>query len=303
MKANITFIMLAVIFFSCQSSQKNQEKTQATPNQNVPEKEVKENGINAEDLKAIALKAQDAFFKDYDEAGIKQYFKEDYIQHNPHVPTGRKPVIDYLPALKKAGTTYTSHRLLRDGNFIISHNSYDNAEDSGAKEIVTFDIYRMEDGKVAEHWDAIAPKVEKTASGRSQVDGPTKIKDLDKTEANKTLVTNFLNDVLKDGKSDKLTEYVSTEQYDQHNPLVKDGLKGLGEAIKQLTEANMMFKYTKVHRVWGEGNFVLGQSEGQWKGKTHIFYDLFRVENGKIVEHWDVVQEVPEKMAHQNGMF
>jgi predicted SnoaL-like aldol condensation-catalyzing enzyme len=66
-----------------------------------------------------------------------------------------------------------------------------------------------------------------------------------------------------------------------------------------------MFKYTKVHKVLGEGNFVLTVSEGEWNGsKKHVFYDLFRMKGGKIVEHWDVIQEIPtEGLAHNNGMF
>jgi predicted SnoaL-like aldol condensation-catalyzing enzyme len=64
-----------------------------------------------------------------------------------------------------------------------------------------------------------------------------------------------------------------------------------------------MFDYRTVHRILGEGNFVLAQSEGKWNGKTQAFYDLFPIENGKIVEHWDIIQEVPAIMTHDNGMF
>ena len=65
-----------------------------------------------------------------------------------------------------------------------------------------------------------------------------------------------------------------------------------------------MFKYTKIHKVLGEGNFVLTISEGEWNGKQQAFYDLLRFENGKAVEHWDVIQEIPaENLANQNTMF
>ncbi|OSY88588.1 mucin [Tenacibaculum holothuriorum] len=259
--------------------------------------------VKTPNYKEVALKAQDAFFKDYNADGIKKYFTEDYIQHNPHVPTGREPVLGFLEPLKNAGTTSTTHRILQDGDFIVLHNSYDNAEAFGGKEMVAFDVWRMEDGKVAEHWDNLTPKVAQTASGRSQVDGPTEVTDLDKTDANKELVKKFVDDVLFGKAPEKITEYVSTEQYDQHNPLVKDGLDGLNEAITYLTSQNNMFIYKKVHKVLGEGNFVLTMSEGEWGGKPQAFYDLFRVKDGKIVEHWDVIQEIPEKMAHENGKF
>jgi predicted SnoaL-like aldol condensation-catalyzing enzyme len=65
-----------------------------------------------------------------------------------------------------------------------------------------------------------------------------------------------------------------------------------------------MFQYTKIHKVLGEGDFVLTISEGKWNGKTQVFYDLFRVENDQAVEHWDVIQEIPTKgLANSNGMF
>jgi len=254
-------------------------------------------------MKETAIKAQEAFFKDYDPEGVKKYFRVDYIQHNPHVPTGIEPVLGFLPVLKQAGTTYKTHRLFEDGDFIIMHNTYSNAEAFGAKDVVTFDIWRMQDGLVAEHWDAVAPIVEKTASGRTQFDGPTEILDLDKTAENKKLVENFMNDVFFGQAPEKITDYISSEQYDQHNPMVKDGFDGLNEALTYLASQNNMFEYHKVHRILGEGNFVLTQSEGRWNGKPQAFYDLFRVKDGKIVEHWDVIQEIPEKMAHDNGMF
>lgn len=254
-------------------------------------------------LKQIAMEAQDSFFKEFDAAKMKSYFRDDYIQHNPNVPTGLAPALGFLPVLKEAGIVSKTHRLLEDGEFIIMHNTYDNAHAFGAKEVVTFDVWRMQDGQVAEHWDAITPVVKETASGRSQFDGPTLVTDTHKTEENKQIVANFMEDVFFGKAPEKIGQYISSEQYDQHNPMVKDGLEGLNEALTYLGSQNNMFEYHKVHRILGEGNFVLTQSEGRWNDKPHVYYDLFRLQNGKIVEHWDVIQEIPEKMAHNNGMF
>jgi predicted SnoaL-like aldol condensation-catalyzing enzyme len=119
------------------------------------------------------------------------------------------------------------------------------------------------------------------------------------------LAVALIEDVLMGKNPSKITEYISAEQYDQHNPQIKDGLTGIVEAVEYLTSQNNMFKYTKIHKVLGEGNFVLTVSEGEWNGgKKHVFYDLFRMKDGKIVEHWDVIQEIPtEGLAHDNGMF
>ena len=52
-----------------------------------------------------------------------------------------------------------------------------------------------------------------------------------------------------------------------------------------------------------EGNFVFAASEGTFGGKPTAFFDLFRVDNGKVAEHWDVMADIPAKMAHGNGKF
>ncbi|NRB59074.1 MAG: nuclear transport factor 2 family protein [Winogradskyella sp.] len=296
----ITLGISIALLVSCN----NASKTLENKTKDKMETETVKTESTIKDLKSIVNKGQDAFFKDYNESDLRTYFNEDYIQHNPHVPAGLEPVVGFLPNLKEAGTTVKTHRLLQDGDLVVAHNSYDNAQAFGAKEIVAFDIYRVENGKIAEHWDAITPKVTETASGRSQTNGPTTITDLDKTEANKALVMNFVNDVLMGKNPSKISEYINPEKYHQHNTQVKDGLEGLGQALEYLTSQNNMFVYHKIHRIIGEGNFVLTQSEGEWNGgKPHAYYDLFRIEDGKLVEHWDIIQEIPAEQAHSNTMF
>lgn len=237
---------------------------------------------------------------------IRNTANSDYIQHNPFVPTGLEPFIGLLPVLKENGTYAENVRMFQDGNYVFMHNIWKNAKPFGADEMVAFDIIRVdENGKVAEHWDAMTVLVKETASGRTQTDGPTIVEDLDKTESNKALAVSLIEDVLMGKDPSKIGDYISSEGYHQHNPQIKDGLTGIVEAVEYLTSQNNMFKYTKIHKVLGEGNFVLTVSEGEWNGgKKHAFYDLFRMKAGQVVEHWDVIQEIPtEGMAHNNGMF
>jgi predicted SnoaL-like aldol condensation-catalyzing enzyme len=153
------------------------------------------------------------------------------------------------------------------------------------------------------HWDNLQEVAGKTVSGRSPIDGPTAVADLQKTEENRQLVQGFVNDVLLGKNAQKITDYIAPEKYDQHNPVVADGLDGLGKALTALAKAGMPMTYARNHRILGQGNFVLAQSEGTFLKKHVAFYDLFRVENGKIVEHWDTLEEIPaqENWKNDNG--
>jgi predicted SnoaL-like aldol condensation-catalyzing enzyme len=64
-------------------------------------------------------------------------------------------------------------------------------------------------------------------------------------------------------------------------------------------------QFDTIHKVLGEGNFVLLVSEGTFMGTHSSFYDLFRVENGRIAEHWDVIEPIPakENWKNNNGKF
>lgn len=79
--------------------------------------------------------------------------------------------------------------------------------------------------------------------------------------------------------------YINAEKYTQHNLSVADGLSGLGAALEAMASQGIKMVYDKVHIVLGEGNFVLVVSEGNFANEPTSFYDLFRVENGKIAEH------------------
>lgn len=246
--------------------------------------------------KKVLTEAMDALFRNFDADAMRRLYAADYIQHNPNVPSGLEPVIGLLPVLKESRFDYQTHRVIEDGDLLVTHTTYTNAHAFGAKTVVAFDIWRMENGTVAEHWDAIIPHYDVTASGRSQTEGMTDVVDLEMTAANKELVERFVTEVLIRGDVAQMATFFKDGRYDQHNPVVEDGPQALALALKEITN-------DRIHRVIGEGNSVLTQSEGSWNGKPMAIYDLFQVENGFIVAHWDVLQEIPETMAHENGMF
>lgn len=223
-----------------------------------------------------------------------------YIQHNIAVADGLAGFGEVLKQLPEGSARANVVRVFQDGDYTFTHTEYNFF---GPK--IGFDIFRFENGLIVEHWDNLQETATKTASGRTQTDGAIQIIDLDKTEQNKQLVANLMADVFMGANPGKITEYISTEKYLQHNPAVPDGLGSLGEALAAMAKAGTPMEYTKNHMILGEGNFVLTVSEGQFLGKHSSFYDLFRIESGKIVEHWDSIEEIPTKSEwkNSNGKF
>jgi len=165
---------------------------------------------------------------------------------------------------------------------------------------VAFDVFRVEDGKIAEHWNNLQPWVEETASGRSMVDGPIEVTDLDKTAENRALIEGFVVDILQGNAPEKVGEYISSVTYDQHNPQVADGLDSFAAAVQAMAEAGHPMSTENTPIIIVEGNFAFTASEGEILDKPAAFFDLFRIEDGLIVEHWDVVSEIPARSEWQN---
>ncbi|MDX6291286.1 MAG: hypothetical protein QOH50_361 [Kribbellaceae bacterium] len=93
-------------------------------------------------------------------------------------------------------------------------------------------------------------------------------------------------------------------RYIQHNPRIADSVEGFEAFLAQLATDFPELR-AEVKRVFAEGDFVIGHVHGirvpGQRGSAIV--DIFRLEDGKIVEHWDVMQPIPEDAANQNGMF
>ncbi len=225
---------------------------------------------------------------------------QGYIQHNLAYGTGRDAFIGSVKYLASAPvkTTVKNIRAFEDHDKVFLHNVYNFA---GAGEQVAFDIFRFnENGKISEHWDNLTAKADVNPSGRSQIDNVAPVLDLDKTEANRQLVKDFLYDVMQGNNPQKTPDYFEGDTYIQHNTGIADGVCGLGAALEEMAKANIQMIYTTIHQVLAQGNYVLAVSEGSFGGKPTSYYDLWRVENGKIAEHWDVMETIADRSQWQN---
>ncbi|RKR13012.1 putative SnoaL-like aldol condensation-catalyzing enzyme [Maribacter vaceletii] len=240
-------------------------------------------------------------FNTGDQTPISYINPKKYIQHNLGVADGLEGFGAVMQHAPEGGFKAEVIRAFQDEDYVFTHTKYDFF---GPK--AGFDIFRFEDGLIVEHWDNLLEIQKPNPSGRTQFDGATTISNLDKTEVNKGIVRGFIEKVLLNGEMDKVSSFINPEKYIQHNPAVADGLSGFGEAMKYFAENGLVMEYDKLHMVLGQGNFVLTVSEGKFgKGEHTAYYDLFRIEDGLIVEHWDVIAPIPPKSEwkNENGKF
>ena len=221
-----------------------------------------------------------------------------YIQHNPLTREGSVGLAELFKRLSKTSPKVEIVRVFEDGDFVFGHTDYDfNVREVG------FEVFRFEDGFIVEHWDNLQLKpAAPNPSGHTMLDGETEAADHDKTEENRALARAFVEETLVGGQLGRLGDFICAENYVEHNPRMGDGLAALRDNL-QRNEVGR--RYDKLHRVLAEGSFVLCVCEGSLGGEHVSFYDLFRIAGGKIVEHWDTVDEVPPRSewVNDNGKF
>jgi predicted SnoaL-like aldol condensation-catalyzing enzyme len=120
-------------------------------------------------------------------------------------------------------------------------------------------------------------------------------------EANKKMVTEFYQQLFGDKNPEVILKYVA-EGYIQHNPSLPDGRDALYNAVKVWFKDAQKEK-VDFQRIAADGDLVYLHVRSKMGSKTVAVVDIFRIENGKIAEHWDVIQEVPEKSANPHPMF
>ena len=280
MKKSILMVLASLFVISCSST---------VAKENTMEKTNKE--------KAVELLR---VFETRSDKPIEYINPNKYIQHNLGAADGVEGFKALIASLPPSTAKTDIVRVIEDGNYVITHSIDDSSEPT-----VGFDIFKFENGQIVEHWDNLQETVTETANGHTMIDGATEIKDLDKTKENKELVEKFVLGFLVNGDMAAVDKYLDSTSYVQHNPGIADNVEGLQQALKYFMDNKISFKYDKLHMILGEGNFVLAASEGEISGVHSSFYDLFRVENGKIIEHWDTIEAIPtkENWKNTNGKF
>jgi predicted SnoaL-like aldol condensation-catalyzing enzyme len=125
-------------------------------------------------------------------------------------------------------------------------------------------------------------------------------------EANKKIVLDFYDKAINQKDFEAASVHLG-DKYIQHNPLAADGPEGLKNFLA-FAKQNIPNYRTEFKRVFADGDYVIVHAHARANpadpaDRGSAVMDIFRLENGKVVEHWDVAQPVPEKANNQNGMF
>jgi predicted SnoaL-like aldol condensation-catalyzing enzyme len=125
-------------------------------------------------------------------------------------------------------------------------------------------------------------------------------------EANKKTVVDFYDKAINQKDFAAASVHLG-DKYIQHNPLAADGPEGL-KAFLEFAKTNLVTYKTEFKRVFADGDYVIVHAHAKANpadpaDRGTAVMDIFRLEKGKVVEHWDVAQPVPEQAANTNTMF
>lgn len=250
-------------------------------------------------LGVIAHQAMVDIFRRKDTAAVARYFDEGLVQHDPKLADGLGGMKLFAAEIARSPSAdITIYRTLVDDSIVLLHSRYQGVPRYGGP-VIAFDLFRFKDDKIVEHWGGQQPEEPPNPSGRTEVDGPTVVLDRELTEANRALVQTYRETVFVSLRFDRIEEFIDGARYAQHASKIGDGIAGLRNRITSVAKAGGQLNIA-ARRYLADGNFVLVLSEGDLPTGATAIYDLFRVENGKIVEHWDVLAPIPPRAEWKN---
>lgn len=273
------------------------------------------------------------------QTAMDKYGASYYRQHNPHVEDKKEGFIKHFKALAISNPHEDFYpRVIAEDDLVLMHvwhhelpahfpyeKTLENYKRYG---LMSFDIFRFsEEGRIMEHWDSMQwspfpasfneiglvevepwwpegtySRLEEPLCTSPMMEGETEIRDLDKTQQNKEIARQFVQDILMDKRFDEAEKYLA-DNMTHHVCYMHDGKNGYLEGIRTMKQTQGI-DYIEPHRAVAEGNFVGIQSQINYRGRVTSVVDLFRLEDGKIAEVWECLFEsVPETAAHQNTLF
>lgn len=248
----------------------------------------------------LVWQGMDAILVTKDEQVVEASFAEDFIQHNPWAKDG----ITHIKEMLAFDFGYKPIRWISDGDTMAYHGYYTAPNPLGDHPLLCVDVWRIEEGKIKEHWDALAPiPEEQLAKAIAGAGNGEKEVSAEQKEANRSTVTRFLDHVLNRGRLDMIPELVSAD-YTYHHETEGElsGQQILRHHIEVVNGGRMLHD-TKL--ILASGELVMAHSHyfGQHE---RVVFDWFRLNDQHLIEeHWSVEQPITplEEVANAHPHF
>lgn len=252
----------------------------------------------AVDNRAIFSQFVDRFYNQRDVAGaFADHVSPDYIQHNPGLPDGPKAAVDALaPMFAAPGSRFDVKHVLVDGDLAMVHLFGQGKP--GTSGAAVADIYRLKDGRIAEHWDVIQP-IEAGTDPLAAAVPPRQ----SGTTTNRRAFLRFVDLLFRRNQVDTAYKNYVAPDLIQHNARMGQGRDAAIAAIKALR--TMPGAAFAVQRVLVDGNLAAVHYRGKLSSDDGgaAIVEIFRFDRGKIVEHWDMFQPMPKDSRNAHPMF
>ncbi len=292
-----------------------------------PQTVVSDHRTQTEATRAIAQAFLTRYLIEHDVAGAyAAYAHPDFIQHDPNMADGVAGHRAYFSRLAQQGgapsaQAHVSDMLLVDGDtFALMHHGFRGPDDTGR---IFVDLWRVKDGRIAEHWDVIQPLVADMPHGNGMGCGNVETYPLasvhrdsitaatcegpDRAVERETSLAAYADYTgsVAEGDVRAAIERWFHPYYRQHSPVIADGKQGaIDYLMAEWGRPDAPVPVLGPQRIVAEGDLVLVHYmyhlEGQ-PDEAHV--DIFRFTGGLISEHWDLKQPVPEISANTNGMW
>jgi len=220
-----------------------------------------------------------------------------FVQHNPYTADGVEGLRQFIRQSPRDQLHLTVVRAFQDGPYVVTQ-----AKGQRAGKNIFFDIFRFDDGLIVEHWAFSAVDAPPNRSGHTQNDGPLEAKHLEDTEKNKSLLGRYYETFHIRGNHSGIEQYFAGDLMIRHEPGVRDGVAEFMRDVEVLMQHRTI---DEIKFLLGQGDFVFIAARGTHEGEPCAYIDLYRMEDGKLVEHWGF----PEKNRPQaqsknsNGML
>ncbi len=213
---------------------------------------------------------------------VTRYTGHRYTQHSTGVGDGAEGFLSFFEPFLERNPTREIRivRSFEDGPWVFC-SAFQSLNNGEAKWVTMDMFYTDPQGLILEHWDTIAPYIDNTLSGEDMVGGVSKVDTATDTESSKTVVLEYTKQVLQQRSFDLVDHFVS-EDIVQHAPSIGTGQQGLATWLR----SDQAGEYEMLFHLMGHGDFVTTYSKRHANGADIAVFDVYRVANSKIVEHW-----------------